>query len=61
MLVNLALEEKTKALRIGDTTQVQAEMWLFDPSHQVENLGTVELSGQIPVLPQSISLYIIQE
>jgi hypothetical protein len=28
-------------------------MWLFDPSHQAENVGEVELSGSITVPPQS--------
>jgi hypothetical protein len=53
MVINLSLEDKTKAIRIGDQAQVQAEMWLFDPSHQAENVGEVELSGSITVPPQS--------
>jgi hypothetical protein len=59
MVINLSLEQKTKAIRIGDQTQVQAEMWLFDPDHKAENTGTVELSNSITVPPQSITLYII--
>lgn len=59
MVVNLALEEKTKALRIGDRAEVQVEAWLFDPTHKVENLGTVQLSGEAVFPPQSISLYIV--
>jgi hypothetical protein len=61
MIVNLTLENKTKALRIGDRDQVQAETWLFDPTHKAENIGTLDLSGQITVPPQSITLYIIRE
>ncbi|HJS20150.1 MAG TPA: hypothetical protein VJ785_15490, partial [Anaerolineales bacterium] len=47
MVVNLSLEEKVKALRLGDQTEVQAEAWLFDPSHQAENVGTVDLSNAL--------------
>jgi len=61
MVINLSLEEKTKAIRIGDQAQVQAEAWLFDPDHKAENMGTVELSNDIAVPPQSITLYIIQK
>ncbi len=61
MVINLSLEEKTKAIRIGDQAQVQAEAWLFDPDHKAENTGTVELSNGIAVPPQSITLYIIQK
>jgi hypothetical protein len=59
MLVNLSPEEKTKALRIGDQTQVRAETWLFDPEHKAENLGVLDYSGEIRVPPQSLTLYII--
>jgi hypothetical protein len=61
MVVNLALEGKTKALRIGDQTGVQAETWLFDPTHEVENMGTVQLSAETVFPPQSISLYVVQK
>lgn len=60
MIVNLSLEDKTKALRIGDGGPVQAETWLFDPTHQAENIGTVEISDSITVPPQSVTLHIIQ-
>lgn len=60
MVINLSLEEKTKALRIGDQAQVQAEAWLFDPDHKVENMGSVDLSNRITVPPQSITLFIVQ-
>jgi glycosyl hydrolase family 39 (putative alpha-L-iduronidase) len=60
MVINLSLEEKTKAIRIGDQAQVQAEAWLFDPEHKAENIGEVELSNDITVPPQSIMLYIVQ-
>jgi hypothetical protein len=61
MVINLSLEEKTKALRIGGQAQVQAETWLFDPMHTVENLGIAELSSQITAFPQSVALFIVQQ
>jgi len=61
MVINLSLEEKTKSLQIGDQTQIQAETWLFDPEHKAENLGIMELSGQVMIPAQSITLYIVQK
>lgn len=60
MVINLSLEEKTKAIRIGDQAQVQAKVWLFDPDHKAENIGEVKLSSSITIPPQSITLYIFQ-
>jgi Glycosyl hydrolases family 39 len=60
MVINLSLEEKTKAIRIGDQTRAQAEAWLFDPTHKAENIGPVSLSDHITAPPQSVALYIIQ-
>lgn len=60
MIINFSHEEKTKDLRIGDQDQMRAETWLFDPIHRAENMGMLELSGQINVPPQSITLYILQ-
>jgi alpha-L-arabinofuranosidase len=59
MIVNLALGEKVKAVRIGDRTGVQAEAWLFDPEHTAENVGTIELTDETVFPPQSISLFVI--
>ncbi|HEX2991530.1 MAG TPA: hypothetical protein VHO49_12690 [Anaerolineales bacterium] len=59
MVINLSLEEKVKALRIGDGTRVQAEAWLFDPAHKVENMGPVDLSGDAAFPPQSVSLFVV--
>jgi hypothetical protein len=39
---------------------MQAEIWLFDPTHQVENMGTVELFDRVTVPPQSVTLYVLQ-
>ena len=60
IVINLSLEEKTKAIRIGDQAQVEAEAWLFDPDHKAESIGILELSNGITAPPQSITLYIIQ-
>ena len=60
MVINLSLEEKKKFLQIGDQTPVQAETWLFDASHKVVNLGMSQISGQITVPPQSVTLYVLQ-
>lgn len=51
--------EQTKPLKIGDQTILQAEMWLFDPTHPAANVGMVELSDKITVALQSVTLYII--
>jgi hypothetical protein len=59
IILNLALEEKEKAIRIEGQAQVQAETWLFDPSHKAENIGETDLSGQIAIPAQSITLYIL--
>jgi glycosyl hydrolase family 39 (putative alpha-L-iduronidase) len=59
MLVNLSLQEKAAAIRIGDQAQVRAETWLFDPEHKAENMGVLEYSGEVTVPPQSLTLYII--
>ena len=60
MLINLSREEKTKALEIGDQTQIQAEAWLFDPEHKAENMGVLEFSGNVTIPPQSVTLYIVK-
>jgi hypothetical protein len=61
MVINLSAVEKAEALRIGDQTGVQAESWLFDPDHEIENMGTAQLAGEIVFPPQSISFYIIPQ
>lgn len=59
MVINLSLEEQTKAIRIGDQTSVQAEAWLFDSEHKAENIGSVNLSKEVMLPPQSVNLFII--
>ena len=60
MVVNLSLEEKTKAIRIEEQAPVQADAWLFDLDHKAENVGALEISDSITVPPESVTLYIIQ-
>jgi len=60
MVVNLSLEELAKPLRITGQTSVKSEAWLFDPTHNAENMGDVELSGEIKFPAQSITLFIIK-
>ena len=59
IVINLSLEEKTMAIRIEGKDQVQAEAWLFDPSHKAENIGSMDISNRITVPPQSMTLYVI--
>lgn len=60
MVINLSLEEQVKALRIADQSSVNAEAWLFDPTHNAENIGTVDLSGDVQFPAQSITLFILK-
>ncbi len=60
MVINLSLEEKTKAIQIRDKTDVQAQEWLFDPTHQAENMGHIEISGPMNFPAQSVALFIVQ-
>jgi hypothetical protein len=60
MVVNLSLEEKAKAVRIENQVQVQAEAWLFDPTHKAEQVGDVDLSRVPTFPPQSVMLLIVK-
>ncbi len=60
MIVNLSLEERAKALRIEDQASVEAEAWLFDPTHKAENVGAMELSGAVAIPPQSVTLLVVK-
>ena len=61
MVINLSLEERTKAVQIAEQSQGRAETWLFDPAHKAENMGIFALSGPITFPPQSMTLYVLQE
>jgi len=54
--INLSQERKTQSIRIGDKTMIQAEMWLFEPPHPTEKLGTIEIAHPITVPAQSSSI-----
>ena len=60
IVINLSLEGKTEAIRIDSKAQVQAEAWLFDPTHKAENMGKIDITNAVTILPQSVTLYIIQ-
>lgn len=60
MVINLSLEERTKAIQIAEQSQVTAETWLFDPAHKAENMGMSDLSRPITFPPQSVTLYILR-
>lgn len=59
LVVNLSTDEKAKPLQIEDRPGLQAEAWLFDPSHQAENVGTADLSSAVRFPPHSVSLFIL--
>ena len=59
IIINLALEEKTKAIRIEGQAQFQAEAWLFDPNRRAESIGSIDIKSRVTVPPQSMTLYII--
>ncbi len=60
MVINLSLEEQSHSVRIADLALSTAEAWLFDPTHQVENMGSVELNGKMQFPAQSITLLIVE-
>lgn len=60
MVINLSLEEQIKPIRIADQASITAEAWLFDPTHSVENMGSVDLSNSVTLPAQSISLFIMK-
>ncbi|MFT7587236.1 MAG: hypothetical protein ACI9EW_003678, partial [Cellvibrionaceae bacterium] len=62
VLINLADDPVTHSFQIGDETAVSVdEVWLFDPEHNAENLGSVELNGSIELPGQSMTLLVIKE
>jgi len=60
MVINLALEEQARALRIADQATSVGEAWLFDPTHNAESMGVVSLEGAVKFPAQSITLIIIE-
>lgn len=58
LVINLASEEHTKAIRIEGQAEVKAEAWLFDPTHKAETIGMVSFADAITFPAQSITLFI---
>jgi hypothetical protein len=59
MVINLSDQVVSKPLQLAGWEAASAELWRFDPEHQAENLGQVDLEGTLTVPPTSINLYII--
>lgn len=60
MVVNLSAEARKKALIVSDQPTAKVEAWLFDSEHKVENIGEVELGGEILFPAQSVTLFILR-
>jgi hypothetical protein len=60
LVVNLSAEAREKALVVSDQPTARAEAWLFDPDHEVENMGEVELGGEILFPAQSVTLFVLK-
>ncbi len=60
IIINLSLEEKSRAIRIEGQAATQAEVWLFDPTHPAESVGMLDISGTPAFPPQSMTLFIIR-
>jgi hypothetical protein len=60
MVVNMTLEPATAPLTLnGFTPGAEAEVWRFDPEHNAELLGTEPFTGEVTLLGQSLTLFII--
>lgn len=60
MVVNLSAEVQKKAMVITDQPAAKAEAWLFYSEHQVENIGEVELGGEVLFPAQSVTLFVLR-
>jgi Glycosyl hydrolases family 39 len=60
MVINLSLEEQAETLRIAGKSSLKGQAWLFDPTHNAENIGAVELSGEVKFPAQSMLLLIVK-
>jgi hypothetical protein len=63
MVINLSDSERRIPLQIQGVKASKAEVWLFDASHNAEELGEQRLpaNGELVLPPQSISLYVVQK
>lgn len=62
IVINLGPDEATKTLDLGDFEAAgDAEVWLFDASHNAEQQNSISLSSgaQITVPAQSMTLYVL--
>ena len=59
IVINLSTEEKIMPIRIEARSEVQAEAWLFDATHKVENVGKADLSNEVRFPPQSVMLLVL--
>jgi alpha-L-arabinofuranosidase len=60
IVINLSDVEKHMPLQIKGMTPSTVEVWLFDATHNAENLGQLSLlaNGSLVLPPQSVTLYI---
>ncbi|MCL4250832.1 MAG: hypothetical protein KJ065_21960 [Anaerolineae bacterium] len=60
MVVNRGLDETTKSITLDNFTPAgEAEVWLFDPDHNAEAMGTQPWESTITVPGQSVTLYVV--
>ncbi|MCA9903735.1 MAG: hypothetical protein KC547_07750, partial [Anaerolineae bacterium] len=60
MVVNRSLDEATKSIVLDNFTPAgAAEVWLFDPDHKAESMGTQPWESTITVPGQSVTLYVV--
>ena len=58
MVINLSDTAQTVPLQVQGMPLAQAGTWLFDATHQAEDVGATDLAGgKLTLSPQSISLF----
>lgn len=58
IVVNRSAEAQKKALVVAGSSQVSAEAWLFDPEHEMEQMGEVQLGGEVEFPGYSVTLFV---
>ncbi len=62
MVINLSDTEQAVPLQVQGLTLSQAGTWLFDATHNAEDVGAIDLSGgMLKLPPQSITLFELPE
>jgi hypothetical protein len=63
MVVNLLDSEQRIPMKIEGETPTEAQVWLFDSTHNAEDLGQQAFAsdGILILPPQSVTLYVIEE